>query len=36
MIDRIGALGGQLRIQSAPGSGTTIVGSVPVQQACSE
>lgn len=28
MTDRIGALGGQLTIESAPGSGTTISGSV--------
>ncbi len=31
MTDRIGALGGQLSIQSAPGSGTTILGSIPLK-----
>ena len=30
MADRIGALGGELRIESAPGSGTTVSGSVRV------
>jgi signal transduction histidine kinase len=29
MADRIGALGGELTIQSVPGSGTTVRGSVP-------
>jgi signal transduction histidine kinase len=29
MTDRIGALGGTLRIESAPGNGTTIVGALP-------
>jgi signal transduction histidine kinase len=31
MIDRIGALGGELDITSAPGSGTTISGAVPLR-----
>ena len=30
MADRIGALGGELSIESAPGSGTTVSGSVRV------
>jgi signal transduction histidine kinase len=30
MTDRIGALGGELYIESAPGAGTTVRGSVPV------
>jgi len=30
MTDRIGALGGELTIRSAPGSGTTILGSIPL------
>jgi signal transduction histidine kinase len=30
MRDRIGALGGELRIESAPGRGTTVAGSVPL------
>jgi signal transduction histidine kinase len=30
MADRIGALGGELRIESAPGRGTRIAGAVPV------
>jgi signal transduction histidine kinase len=31
MADRIGALGGQLRIESMPGAGTTVRGGVPVE-----
>lgn len=31
MTDRIGALGGQLTIHSVPGSGTTILGSLPLE-----
>ncbi len=30
MADRLSAIGGQLRIASAPGHGTTISGTVPV------
>jgi signal transduction histidine kinase len=30
MADRIGALGGELRVESAPGSGTRVAGSVPL------
>lgn len=30
MKDRIGALGGELTIESTPGAGTTVSGSVPV------
>jgi signal transduction histidine kinase len=30
MADRIGALGGEVHIESAPGAGTTVQGSVPV------
>jgi signal transduction histidine kinase len=30
MSDRIGALGGEVHIESAPGAGTTVRGSVPV------
>jgi signal transduction histidine kinase len=30
MTDRIGALGGELRIESRPGAGTTVAGSVPL------
>jgi signal transduction histidine kinase len=30
MADRIGALGGDLRIVSEPGHGTRVVGTVPV------
>ena len=30
MADRIGALGGELAVDSAPGSGTRVSGSVPV------
>jgi signal transduction histidine kinase len=31
MADRIGALGGELRIESSPGLGTTVSGRVPVR-----
>jgi signal transduction histidine kinase len=31
MIDRIGALGGAMQVESAPGRGTRIAGSVPVR-----
>jgi signal transduction histidine kinase len=31
MADRIGALGGELRVESAPGGGTRIAGSVPTE-----
>jgi signal transduction histidine kinase len=30
MLDRLGALGGTLRVESAPGRGTRITGAVPV------
>ncbi|MHB8693961.1 MAG: sensor histidine kinase [Solirubrobacteraceae bacterium] len=30
MLDRIGALGGTLRIESTPGLGTTVTGTVPI------
>ena len=30
MLDRLGALGGQLRVDSAPGQGTRVTGTVPV------
>jgi signal transduction histidine kinase len=30
IADRLAALGGEISIESAPGSGTTIVGSIPV------
>lgn len=32
MADRIGALGGTLSVESAPGSGTTIAGTIPLAQ----
>jgi signal transduction histidine kinase len=32
MLDRIGALGGALRVESAPGKGTRVVGTVPAQE----
>ena len=31
MADRIGALGGELQIESTPGAGTTVRGAVPVE-----
>ena len=30
MADRVGAFGGSLRVDSAPGRGTTIAGRVPL------
>jgi signal transduction histidine kinase len=32
MRDRIGALGGTLSIAAAPGAGTRIAGSLPVER----
>ena len=31
MADRIGALGGELQIESVPGTGTTVRGAVPIE-----
>jgi signal transduction histidine kinase len=31
MADRIGALGGELQIESTPGGGTTVSGAVPIE-----
>ena len=33
MADRIGALGGELQIESTPGAGTTVRGAVPIEVA---
>jgi len=33
MLDRLGALGGTLRVESAPGKGTRVVGAVPATPA---
>jgi signal transduction histidine kinase len=33
MTDRLEALGGKLRIESQPGSGTTVSGELPISQA---
>jgi len=33
MADRIGALGGELHIDSSPGAGTTVRGAVPIEVA---
>ena len=33
MLDRLGALGGTLRVESAPGRGTRVTGAVPVPEA---
>ena len=30
MRDRMASVGGELEIQSAPGSGTTVIGTIPV------
>jgi signal transduction histidine kinase len=35
MSDRLAALGGQLRVTSAPGTGTRIEGLVPVANSSS-
>jgi signal transduction histidine kinase len=32
MQDRVGALGGSLRVDSAPGAGTTISGTIPLER----
>jgi signal transduction histidine kinase len=31
MADRLGAVGGRLSVDSAPGAGTTISGQVPLR-----
>jgi signal transduction histidine kinase len=36
MQDRLGASGGTLRVQSAPGRGTTVHGTVPVAQVAAD
>ncbi len=33
MADRLDALGGRLQVSAAPGAGTTIVGTLPVEDA---
>jgi signal transduction histidine kinase len=30
MADRLGAIGGSLRVASAPGGGTSVVGALPL------
>jgi signal transduction histidine kinase len=30
MADRVGALGGEVRVESEPGEGTTVAGSIPI------
>jgi signal transduction histidine kinase len=30
MADRLGAIGGSLRVESAPGGGTSVVGFLPL------
>ena len=32
MRDRMAAVGGELEISSAPGSGTTVIGTIPVDE----
>jgi len=32
MADRLAALGGELRVTSAPGEGTIVEGSVPINE----
>jgi signal transduction histidine kinase len=32
MNDRLGAIGGSLRIESAPGRGTKVAGAIPLTQ----
>jgi signal transduction histidine kinase len=36
MADRLGAFGGRLTVQSAPGRGTTITGTIPLQAPAGE
>jgi signal transduction histidine kinase len=31
MLDRVGAVGGTLRVDSSPGRGTTVTGSIPLR-----
>jgi signal transduction histidine kinase len=32
MQDRLGAIGGSLRVESAPGQGTKVVGTIPLER----
>jgi signal transduction histidine kinase len=36
MMDRVGAVGGALRVDSSPGRGTTVSGSIPLRSAVTE
>jgi signal transduction histidine kinase len=36
MADRLGAIGGRVRIESAPGEGTRIAGAIPLHPVSSE
>ena len=36
MLDRLGALGGTLRVESAPGRGAKVTGVVPIQGGASD
>ncbi|HXN57063.1 MAG TPA: ATP-binding protein, partial [Candidatus Angelobacter sp.] len=33
MMDRVGAVGGTLRVDSSPGRGTTVSGKIPLRTA---
>ncbi len=33
MADRLAALGGELEVRSRPGTGTTVIGSIPLDEA---
>jgi len=36
MMDRVGAVGGSLRVESSPGGGTTVGASIPLRVAVTE
>jgi signal transduction histidine kinase len=36
MNDRLGAVGGTLRVESTPGAGTRVTGTIPLQESTHE
>jgi signal transduction histidine kinase len=36
MNDRLGAVGGTLRVESTPGAGTRVTGTIPLEESTQE